>query len=481
MTARRRSAVPLRIVWVVVFGALALHLLAAANLHLTEDEAYYRLWARAPAFGYYDHPPMIAWWIAAGRWLAGDTPLGVRLLPCLACALTSFLIFDLARASGLDRRSAGWAAIAYNLMPLVLLGGELAVPDSAASLFWAATLAAVLRAHRAASGRRALLWWAAAGAAAGLAALSKYSALFLGPGILLWLLWRRENRAALSTPGPWLALEIAIGLFGLNIAWNVAHHWLTFVKQFGRIAPTAFAPADLPLFLASQFLLLNPALTMFAARARRAAAPFLLTSAPFVFYLLVHSLHAKVEAHWPAPIYASAAILAAIGIGASGERRAPERWRWPAAFACLAGLGAAVALLAPWRPVGGLAGPLRDWPGFAGRIEQARRAHGAGWVGAMSYGLAAELADEPAIQAPIFQLTERQRYAELNLAEPGFSRPGLVIDLPRRLNPALLGACFSSIIALPAFERGVIGEGGKRYAAVLVAGPRADIARRGCR
>ena len=32
---------------------------------LTEDEAYYRLWSARLQMGYFDHPPMIAWWIAA--------------------------------------------------------------------------------------------------------------------------------------------------------------------------------------------------------------------------------------------------------------------------------------------------------------------------------------------------------------------------------------------------------------------------------
>jgi len=39
----------------------------AASVDLSDDEAYYRLWALAPALSYLDHPPMVAWLIAAGR------------------------------------------------------------------------------------------------------------------------------------------------------------------------------------------------------------------------------------------------------------------------------------------------------------------------------------------------------------------------------------------------------------------------------
>jgi len=33
-------------------------------LPLTGDEAYFVLWGEHPAGGYYDHPPMIGWWLS---------------------------------------------------------------------------------------------------------------------------------------------------------------------------------------------------------------------------------------------------------------------------------------------------------------------------------------------------------------------------------------------------------------------------------
>jgi hypothetical protein len=57
----------------VIVGLTLVRALVAANTGLTDDEAYYRLWALAPAMSYLDHPPMVGWMIAAGRWIAGDT------------------------------------------------------------------------------------------------------------------------------------------------------------------------------------------------------------------------------------------------------------------------------------------------------------------------------------------------------------------------------------------------------------------------
>ncbi|HEY5289394.1 MAG TPA: glycosyltransferase family 39 protein, partial [Caulobacteraceae bacterium] len=339
----------------VVGVTLILRLVVGGLTHLTEDEAYYRLWSFSPAFGYYDHPPMIAWWIWLGRHVAGDTALGVRLLPILSTAATSFLVFDLARLAGADRRLAGRAGIWFNATILVLAGGFLAVPDAPASLFWALTLDCALRANR--SG--AVAWWAVAGLTAGLACLAKYSALFMAPGMVLWLLCSREERASLRAPGPWLAMLLAAAVFAANVVWNADHQWLTFARQFGRIAPRQFAPRYLVELLVGQALLLNPLIACFAVaaafgRGRSSGMdlrPFVLVGAPLALYLVVHSLHDRVQAHWPAPLYPSIAICAA-----AGAEIVSARWRWLAPAVAPIGFTVGAALLALLIAPGGVFG-----------------------------------------------------------------------------------------------------------------------------
>ena len=232
-------------------------IVAAATTPLTEDEAYYRLWSQHLAFGYYDHPPMIAWWIRLGITVAGDGPFGVRALPVLASAVTSLLVFDLTRRLGGSQRTAWRATLWYNATLTVGLGAMLAAPDAPASLFWVLTLCCLARA------RNDDRWWLAVGAAAGLGILSKYSALFLGPGILLWLLCDKSRSASLARPWVWLG-GVTAGLIALpNLIWNAQHHWATVAKQFGRMAPVGFAPLHLPQFLIFQPLLFGPVLLLF--------------------------------------------------------------------------------------------------------------------------------------------------------------------------------------------------------------------------
>jgi hypothetical protein len=461
----------------VVSAATLVRLIAGALVPLSEDEAYYRLWSMRPALGYFDHPPMIAWWVWLGRHLAGDTPLGVRLVPTLATAATSLLVFDLARLVGLGERVAARAGVWLNATLLVGVAGGIAVPDVPNALFWAASLWCGLRALE---GRGA--WWLAAGAAAGLACLSKYSALFLAPGLLTWLLLSAAGRRQLRTPWPWLGALVAVAVFAPNLVWNADHGWLTFAKQFGRLRPESFAPQFFGKLIVDQVLLLNPLIAVFVGLAvrRRAAWPLLAASAPFAAYLVLHSLHDEVQGQWPAPLYPLLVIAAALA--------ADRATGWLAAIRAAAapmGLAVSAALLALLIADAGLPfrdplAPYRDWPAFSAAVERTRLAAGAAWVATPTYGVAAQLAASHRLAAPATQIYQRERYTfETPDQRADFARPGLVVISPRSPAAAVLPRCFADVAALPPITRGA-GRSAAAYAVYRVARPRRDVERDGC-
>jgi 4-amino-4-deoxy-L-arabinose transferase-like glycosyltransferase len=478
-------------------GLTAIRLVAGAVTHLTEDEAYYRLWAQHLDFGYFDHPPMIAWWIRAGTGLCGDTALGVRLFPALASGLNTWLIGDLARRLGGDERTAFRAGLWYNATLTVCLGGMLATPDSPASFFWTLTVWCLAGAW---SSVRAG-WWIAAGFAAGLGVLSKYSALFLAPGVLLWLALVPAGLQRLKKPGPWLAAAIAGALFAVNVAWNAQNHWESFEKQFGRVAPGGFTPGQLVELLGTQFLLLTPLIAVFAGvgvvrgwRGRRTegqvasdGGPRLMlpiaTSAPFAAYLLIHSLHDRVQGHWPVPLFGALAICAAAAapLGATRLQRTLG-WLTPAIGFAVGAAGLLMVAL-PSPVLFGSHDPvltLRGWPQFAADVERTRKETGAAWVGTESYGVYAQLNLENAIRTPLLQVIERDRYRGGEGLIPDFRRSGLIVDLARRMNVADVGRCFESVT--PVATLGRAGGRGKNqtYSAFLVSGPKRDVWIRGC-
>jgi 4-amino-4-deoxy-L-arabinose transferase-like glycosyltransferase len=463
----------------------AARLLAAALVPLTEDEAYYRLWAQHLQAGYFDHPPMIAWWIRLGELIAGDTTLGVRLIPGLATGLTTWLVGDLGRRLGLSEAASLRAALWYNATFTVALGGMLATPDTPACLFWTLSVWCLARAWTSHEG----VWWLAAGVSAGLSCLSKYSGLFLAPGVILWLLAAPGGLAELRRPWPWLAALCALAVFAPNIAWNAAHGWMTFGKQFGRVAGAGLHLDLLPEFLLTQFLLLNPLIAVQAARGAAGAwrgrrsperpGPLmpLLIAAPFILYLCVHSLHDRVQGHWPVPVFSALVLCAAAAAETSRL--------WLRRATPILGLGLSALLLGYLAaPLPGL-GPsdpalyLRGWPAFAGEVEALRRAQGATWIGSVSYGVAAQLAAPNRIAAPIVQIVERERYFGWQ-REVDLSGPGLVLDLDRRLDADQLGRCFHSVQRLGILQRGASPSHWTRYAVYKVSDARFDVLNQGC-
>jgi 4-amino-4-deoxy-L-arabinose transferase-like glycosyltransferase len=469
----------------VLVATLAVRLIAGALGPLSEDEAYYRLWSLQPALGYFDHPPMIAWWIWAGRQIAGDTELGVRLLPILAAGVTTLLTFDLACALGYSERIAARAAVWLNATVLMGLGGQLAVPDQPNALFWTATLCCAVRAVPGPANVARPAWWIAAGAMAGLACLSKYSALFLAPGVLLWLALTPDGRRMLRTPWPWLAAVVALAVFAPNLAWNASHGWMTFAKQFGRIGPTAgLQPSYLVKFVTDQFVLINPLIAVFVAIAvrRRVAWPLLAIAAPFVAYLLVHSLHDEVQGQWPAPLYPLLAVAAAAAAeGVTGRLARVRAIAAPLAFVLFPAMMAFTLAPSDGRlPFRDPAMSFRGWPAFLDAVEAARVRAGAAWIGAPTYGIAAQLAASPRIHAPAVEIYERERFTfETSAERADFSKPGLIIVPIRGAGARAMRGCFASVQMLPEIERGV-GRGMTVYAALRVEGPKRDVQRIGC-
>jgi 4-amino-4-deoxy-L-arabinose transferase-like glycosyltransferase len=470
---------------ILTLALTAARLLAAGLVPLTEDEAYYRLWAQHLQAGYLDHPPMIAWCIRLGQLIAGDTTLAVRLVPSLATGVTTWLVGDLVRRLGLSEATAERAALWYNATFTVAVGGMLATPDTPACLFWTLCLWCLARTGPG----RAGLWWLGAGAAAGLSCLSKYSGLFLAPGVFVWLLTRPGGLAELKRPWPWLAAAAALAVFAPNVAWNAAHQWMTFEKQFGRVGAHGLRLGGLPEFLLTQFLLLNPMIAVLAARGaarawrERGSAEHggvlmpIAVATPFILYLAFHSLHDRVQGHWPVPAFSALVVCAAF----AAETSRP----WVRRATPALGLGLSALLL------GYLAAPLpslsksdpalyvRSWPAFAQEVEALRLAQGAAWVGTGSYGVAAQLDAPRRIAAPVIEIVERERYFDWQRAAD-VSGPGLVLDLERRISQPQLELCFAEVRPLGTLTRGPMDGKWTRYAVFRVARPKRDVLAQGC-
>jgi len=93
-------------------------------LNLAPDEAYYWVWSNYLSFGYFDHPPIIAYFIKAG-YIIFKNEFGVRFFTILTSTLTIFIVYKIIQAKNLV---LFFLLIFSNL--ILNAGGFIAVPDT---------------------------------------------------------------------------------------------------------------------------------------------------------------------------------------------------------------------------------------------------------------------------------------------------------------------------------------------------------------
>jgi 4-amino-4-deoxy-L-arabinose transferase-like glycosyltransferase len=454
----------------------------AAYAGLTDDEAYYRLWALVPAASYLDHPPMVAWMIAAGRWLAGDTPLGIRLWAVLTSLIgpavlwrTAYLLFG-----PIVARRAVWIALA---MPLMAVGGVIITPDTPSVLFWGLAALGLAELHVS----RNANWWLAIGLFAGLGLLSKYTNLFLGAGIVLWLAWGPGNLRWLKAWQLWAGGVIAVMLSLPVVLWNAQHGWASFAKQFGRVARGQGGAVTYLAELVGGFVgLASPIIAalavagfarlLTAAVRQRDQAQSLVAAGmvPLLTYLVLHALHSRVQGNWPAPLYPAFAICAAMYWTAGAP------WLHRVAIVGL-GVGFACSALIYVHALHPLAlsayprdpsAQMRGWSAFADEVDRLRREHGACWIATSSYATTGQLAYHLRGRAPVAQLTEPLRYIHLPPMDPAVRAcPALYIELERRQSEQLLRERFGRVESVGNLERAYAGVPLARYEVYRLAEP----------
>ncbi|HEY6994578.1 MAG TPA: glycosyltransferase family 39 protein [Xanthobacteraceae bacterium] len=79
--------------------------------------------------------------------------------------------------------------------------------------------------------------WALLGLMLGLALWAKYFVVVLAAPMALFLLFDRDARRALATPGPWIALVIALVVMAPHLLWLVRNDFLPFAYASARAAP----------------------------------------------------------------------------------------------------------------------------------------------------------------------------------------------------------------------------------------------------
>jgi len=180
------------------------------------DEAYYSLFADHLAWGYFDHPPLIALLVRIGSELIGGS-LGIRLVCIILLPFALWLFWEsLPKQEGKDSDPLFFLLIAASI-PYIQIVGFVATPD--APLLFGYAL--ILFAYQAFNKREGV--WETLLLALGLA-LAMYSKYHAALFILLLI---GSNPRLLLRPRFYLAGALALALYLPHLWWESQHDWVS--------------------------------------------------------------------------------------------------------------------------------------------------------------------------------------------------------------------------------------------------------------
>ena len=279
---------------------LLLALAQSASTQLIADEAYYWVYSRFPAWGYFDHPPMIAFIIKTG-YAIFHNELGVRLI----CALLS--TFTILITESLTERKNPFLFYTIVLSIGVLqIAGFLAVPDTPLLFFTALFFYTYRSFIKNTTWKNTLLL----SITIAFLFYTKYH------GLLIVLFTFLSNIKLFMRWQTWLAGFFVLVLYAPHLFWQWDHDWVSFryhlfesnVSHYRFSYTTDYLLGQLLLAGPLAGLILLPAAFMYKAKDQtEKALKFTLVGIYLIF--LISSFRGKVEVNWTMPALIPLVVL----------------------------------------------------------------------------------------------------------------------------------------------------------------------------
>ncbi len=283
-------------VFLAIWGIL--NLLQARFTPLNNDEAYYWMYSKYLAWGYFDHPPMIALMIRIGYFFFHNE-LGVRLIVVLSQLLTLYVIWLL---TDKDKREKKENILLFfmlvAILPVYNMYGFIATPDAPLLLFSAIFLLVYKRFLADETWQNVLFLGFS------IAALL-YSKYHSGLLIILIIL---SNPRLLKSIKFYSAALLALILFFPHLFWQYSNGFPSFKYHLVERV-SGFNPMHVPEYLLSQFSFHNPLVLiilvwiMIKVRSENLfdkALKYIVTG--FFIFFFISSFRYRVEPQWTALI-----------------------------------------------------------------------------------------------------------------------------------------------------------------------------------
>lgn len=308
-----------KIFWYTVLATTVIKIWLAGWFPITGDEAFFHQWARHLNYGYYDHPPMIGWWLW-GLTSISDNPIVIRSLTVMLTTVIAFGIVWLCKrlAPSVDEPKAWLAGAVYLSLPVSWFA-VFVTTDTPLIFFMSLAVVAYVVAVR-----RDSAWGVfVAGCFLGLAFLSKYFAVLLGFAFGAHILTLRRrvafSIALLAGVLPFAAVNVVYNLYNCwnNIMFNLVNRnedaqlgWQTVVGYLTMLA-----------YMVTPWVFW--AFVKGSKAYRQQSALIFVVLVPLLTFLLI-SLEKRIGLHWVMGFLP--AIFVLLGLGANQRFMAKAVW-----------------------------------------------------------------------------------------------------------------------------------------------------------
>ena len=304
----------------LVFVAFILKCYFSYKAPLLDDEVYYYLWSKKPDFGYPEHGPFLPWIYALISPLLGESALAIRFFGLIGMQFVSVAVF-LFMKNRFGIRTAWTAFLIYQLLPATFTMSIVSTIDTPMFIF----------------GTLALLFYAkgffeknyffyVGGLFLGIAALSKVSAIWLGIGMLFYIIISVRRLEYLKNFHLWISFIFSALIYSPFLIWNYSNDFPFFVTATNLLSRKSSVESFI-MFWISQILLLFPTifiLCFHALKIKQENNPsenrteystfFSVLGIVALMYIFYQSLKSNLEANWGGFAYISLLLLVPIHI-----------------------------------------------------------------------------------------------------------------------------------------------------------------------
>jgi 4-amino-4-deoxy-L-arabinose transferase-like glycosyltransferase len=220
-TAKKQTTV----VWAIVI-ILILRLLFIGLMGPMPQDAYYYFYSQHPALSYFDHPPAIACMLRLFTFLLGKKVFVLKLADSIVTFFSVFVFYKLAGCF-LSKHKVQNALLLFFSTFMVTILSLVSTPDTPLILFWVLSLLSLY--HAVFLNKN--IYWIWSGISMGLAFDSKYTAIFLPAGIILFFILSNQYKKKLLSPWLWFSLGLFVITISPVIIWNVQNGFASFKFQ----------------------------------------------------------------------------------------------------------------------------------------------------------------------------------------------------------------------------------------------------------